>query len=388
MRRLLDYERYREAAKSLETLPHLGRDVFSRETRRGRPRAWRCPRPPIETSLFHLLLAFQEVLRDAPEEFVHEVSQQRMTTQEAMQEILDRFQGLEAGRRSRFAIFSRPSAARPGRRAVHGAPGTYAHPGDQGDADGGVRRDSPRRHGGGGRMTMDRTTLIRAVEAILFVSCEPVPLKSSRSSSRPKASNGRRDPRGAGSAAQGLFRAGHGAHRGGRRLPDAHSPGAWALPGAPGGRRARSKLSQAALETLAIIAYRQPITRAEVEEVRGVDCGAVVRSLLERGLIRVVGKKDVPGRPILYGTTRKFLEVFGLSSLNDLPTLREIEELTAGAEGRGQLLRGLPARSGDSGGQLCRWVTMTLERLQKVLAHRGVASRRAAEEMILPGACA
>jgi segregation and condensation protein B len=87
------------------------------------------------------------------------------------------------------------------------------------------------------------------------------------------------------------------------------------------------RLSQAALETLAIVAYRQPVTRAEIEEVRGVDVGAVVKSLLERHLIRIAGQREVPGRPMLYGTTRRFLEVFGLDALKDLPTLREVEEL-------------------------------------------------------------
>jgi len=87
------------------------------------------------------------------------------------------------------------------------------------------------------------------------------------------------------------------------------------------------RLSRAALETLAIVAYKQPITRAELEHVRGVDVGAVVASLLERRLVRVAGHREVPGRPMLYATTRRFLEVFGLASLSDLPTLREIEEL-------------------------------------------------------------
>jgi segregation and condensation protein B len=86
------------------------------------------------------------------------------------------------------------------------------------------------------------------------------------------------------------------------------------------------RLSQAALETLAIVAYRQPVTRAEVEHVRGVDVGAVVRSLLERRLVRIAGNREVPGRPLLYATTRRFLEVFGLARLEDLPTLRDIEE--------------------------------------------------------------
>lgn len=87
------------------------------------------------------------------------------------------------------------------------------------------------------------------------------------------------------------------------------------------------RLSPAALETLAIIAYRQPTTRAEIEEVRGVDVGATVRSLLERHLIRIAGQREVPGRPMLYGTTRRFLEVFGIENLKDLPSLRELDEL-------------------------------------------------------------
>ena len=87
------------------------------------------------------------------------------------------------------------------------------------------------------------------------------------------------------------------------------------------------RLSPAALETLAIIAYRQPTTRAEIEDVRGVDAGATVKSLLERHLIRIAGQREVPGRPMVYATTRRFLEVFGLERRRDLPTLRELDEL-------------------------------------------------------------
>jgi segregation and condensation protein B len=89
------------------------------------------------------------------------------------------------------------------------------------------------------------------------------------------------------------------------------------------------RLSRAALETLAVVAYRQPVTRAEIEAVRGVEADAVLRSLLERQLVRIAGHREVPGRPMLYGTTRRFLEVFGLGRLDDLPTLREVEELLA-----------------------------------------------------------
>jgi segregation and condensation protein B len=86
-------------------------------------------------------------------------------------------------------------------------------------------------------------------------------------------------------------------------------------------------LSPAALETLALVAYRQPIVKMEIDAVRGVDAGGVLKGLLERNLIRIVGRKDVPGKPILYGTTKKFLEVFNLNNLTELPTLRELKEL-------------------------------------------------------------
>ena len=88
------------------------------------------------------------------------------------------------------------------------------------------------------------------------------------------------------------------------------------------------RLTRAALEALAIVAYRQPITRPEVEDLRGVDSGAVLKALLERKLIRILGKKDEPGRPLLYGTTKEFLELFSLRDLTQLPTLREFQELS------------------------------------------------------------
>jgi segregation and condensation protein B len=91
-------------------------------------------------------------------------------------------------------------------------------------------------------------------------------------------------------------------------------------------RQRPPRLSRAMLETVAIVAYRQPCTRVEVEAIRGVDCDAVINTLLERSLIRMVGRKDAPGRPILYATTREFLEVFGLPDLSALPPLRELVE--------------------------------------------------------------
>jgi len=93
-----------------------------------------------------------------------------------------------------------------------------------------------------------------------------------------------------------------------------------------GGRPAR--MGKATLETLAIVAYRQPITKAEVEAIRGVDVDGVITTLLERNLIRAVARKDVPGRPFLYGTTPEFLQVFNLKDLSHLPTLKEMEEIS------------------------------------------------------------
>ncbi len=92
------------------------------------------------------------------------------------------------------------------------------------------------------------------------------------------------------------------------------------------------RMSRAALEALAIIAYRQPVTRADIDYLRGVDSGGVVKSLLDKRLVRIVGKKDIPGRPLIYGTSREFLEFFGLQSLEDLPTLKEFTELTKESE--------------------------------------------------------
>jgi segregation and condensation protein B len=91
------------------------------------------------------------------------------------------------------------------------------------------------------------------------------------------------------------------------------------------GRKPDKKLSRAALETLAIIAYSQPVTRAEIESLRGVNADGMVRQLLDLKLIREVGKKDVPGHPIQYGTSREFLQRFNLRSIADLPKLDEVE---------------------------------------------------------------
>lgn len=86
-------------------------------------------------------------------------------------------------------------------------------------------------------------------------------------------------------------------------------------------------LSAAALETLAVVAYRQPLVKGEIDRIRGVDASGALKGLLDKKLVRIVGRKDVPGKPIIYGTTMKFLEVFNLKDLSELPTLRELKDL-------------------------------------------------------------
>ncbi|MBX3728145.1 MAG: SMC-Scp complex subunit ScpB [Candidatus Sumerlaeia bacterium] len=91
--------------------------------------------------------------------------------------------------------------------------------------------------------------------------------------------------------------------------------------------RRKNPLSPAVMETLAIVAYKQPIVRAEIEAIRGVDCGGVLRSLQDSGLVEVVGQKEVPGRPSLYGTTVQFLKTFGLRNLKELPSLTDLQTI-------------------------------------------------------------
>lgn len=121
-------------------------------------------------------------------------------------------------------------------------------------------------------------------------------------------------------------------------------------------RERPSRLSRAALETLAIIAYKQPLTKVEIETVRGVDVDGVLNSLLTKKLIRMMGRKDVPGRPWVYGTTPQFLELFGLKDLSSLPALKEMEteaaqanEDNAGSETASQTA-GTPPQDFESGG--------------------------------------
>ena len=88
-----------------------------------------------------------------------------------------------------------------------------------------------------------------------------------------------------------------------------------------------ARLSRATMETLAIVAYKQPIMRQEIEKIRGVDVGGILRTLLEKDLVRIMGRENLPGRPLVYGTARKFLELFGLKDIESLPKLKELKAL-------------------------------------------------------------
>lgn len=103
-----------------------------------------------------------------------------------------------------------------------------------------------------------------------------------------------------------------------------------------------TRFSPSALETLAIIAYRQPVTRSEIEYLRGVDSGGVLKSLLDKKLVKIIGKKDIPGKPLIYGTTKEFMETFNLKDLASLPTLREIEALADSGDDTEQVPLPLP----------------------------------------------
>jgi segregation and condensation protein B len=185
---------------------------------------------------------------------------------------------------------------------------------------------------------VDEAFLVRALEAVIFASADPLPLAKIRSIFAPDGVAGEEVD-----GALDLLRESCGG-RGielrqvaeGYQFRTRSETASWvARLETPRAVR----FSRAAMETLAVVAYRQPITRAEMEEVRGVDCGGVLKSLLDRGLIRILGKKEVPGRPILYGTSKKFLEAFGLPSLAQLPSLRDMEEMLGpdpeGVEGDG-----------------------------------------------------
>ena len=132
----------------------------------------------------------------------------------------------------------------------------------------------------------------------------------------------------------------------GWQLRSAASCAPWVRQLFPESRPAR--LSAPALETLAIIAYRQPLARADVEAVRGVDAGGVVQTLLDRGLVRIAGRAELPGRPLLYATTERFLEHFGLKDVNELPAFEELRETLLARQAAENGAADPPAPAGDA----------------------------------------
>jgi len=132
-----------------------------------------------------------------------------------------------------------------------------------------------------------------------------------------------------------------------------------------------TRLSHPALETLAIIAYKQPVTRPEIEAIRGVNIGGLVRSLMERRLVKIVGKKDVAGRPMLYGTSVEFLQYFGLKDLSSLPTLKEFQELDAGEN---TMVEDLPERNGGENAPLQEEASEALDAAETEQAHGAEAA--------------
>lgn len=180
--------------------------------------------------------------------------------------------------------------------------------------------------------------LVAAVEALLFASGEPVGTRELAA----VLDVGREEVRAAIAALQDR-------HRGeASGLRVVRVAGAWQLRTAVpfagvvmalrGGKPA--KLSRAALEVLAVVAYEQPVTKHEIEGLRGVDSGGVLRTLLDRDLVRIAGRRDEPGRPLEYATTRAFLEMFSLRGLDDLPSLRERAELATEPASDGTPVRG------------------------------------------------
>jgi segregation and condensation protein B len=175
--------------------------------------------------------------------------------------------------------------------------------------------------------TIDARELKAILEAVLFVSPEPVPV--ARLVSILGTVSKAEVVQALGILTHDLDQDGRGIQlvqvAGGYRLVTKQEYGPWLK--RMDKAKAAQKLSRSALESLAIIAYKQPLVRSEIEEIRGVETSGVLRTLCERKLVRIVGRKDVPGRPIMYGTTKFFLEHFGLQDLSQLPPLREFKEL-------------------------------------------------------------
>jgi segregation and condensation protein B len=201
---------------------------------------------------------------------------------------------------------------------------------------------------GARQQAMEARELRAIIEALLFVSAEPVPLDrlmvALGTISKPEVRQALQSLR------EELDREGRGVQlvevAGGWQIVTRLEYAPWIKRLAKA--KAAPKMSRSGLESLAIIAYKQPIVRAEIEQIRGVEVSGVLRTLLERKLIRMVGRKDVPGRPIMYGTTKFFLQQFGLSDLAQLPPLREFKELGEAEQAMLPVDEGLPIGESDA----------------------------------------
>ena len=221
----------------------------------------------------------------------------------------------------------------------------------------------------------ERNDMEAAIEAVLFVSSEPVPrtrlLEMFEEEEREQAAE-------ALEAVLSRYQGGDGRGvfvedvAGGVRLATRPEMVTWLRRffDVSGG----TKLSMAALETLAIIAYRQPITGPEVQELRSVNPAGVIKTLLERRLVRITGRKEVVGKPFLYGTTREFLVHFGLNSLRDLPPLEEFEETFGGGGG---------GAAGDGGGELSQATLDTFGPVEQSAELAGALADEDREERFL-----
>jgi segregation and condensation protein B len=170
---------------------------------------------------------------------------------------------------------------------------------------------------------MDDAELVRVLEALIFVSRQPVTDRALARAAHVKVAEVRRVLVGMREtyASRGIVLEDVAGGLQFRTASECAEPVQRLLKAKP------IRLSRAALETLAIIAYRQPCTRAQVDEIRGVESGGVVKFLMDRSFIKIIGKKEEPGRPFLYATTGFFLEFFGLGTLKDLPPLKEVLDL-------------------------------------------------------------
>jgi segregation and condensation protein A len=341
-RRLLEYQKYKDAAGRLFLRPLLFRDVFVREKEaREAPAGGEPPPELLEVSVFKLVEAFHRLVQTLELRKPHEVAAEQLHVADCVKEIGDavraspegvvRFKDLFRGEITRLRVVVTFMAVlemlkRGALRAIQSEEFGEIHlMGTPSCMETGSMTDPT---------MLSAPRLKSAIEALLFLSQRPVALTRLQEilSEAPPADVEAAlrelavDRAGEGSGVELLEIAGGWQFR----TKAENAPWIFKL------NKARPvRLSRAALETLSIVAYRQPVTRPEVDEIRGVDSGPVLRNLLERNLVKILGKREEPGNPLIYGTTREFLEFFGLRNLADLPTLREYTEL--GDESRAKL---------------------------------------------------